>query len=323
MAHNIQTMAYTGAKPWHGLGKAVASAMTSAEAIKEAGLDWEVKKIQAQFNIGTGIPVMKNIPGKFATVRQDTDEALGVVGNNYTVLQNRDAFKFFDSIVGEKLAAFHTAGALGQGERIWMLAKLPGECWITPEDNVEKFLLLTNSHDGYNSVKIMATPIRVVCQNTLNIALASDKQKSSVRHTMSMGGNIKEIREQIGVADNFFRTFQAMSKHLVSKQTSSVMVEKLFDDLGLGKEKAKESTRTENIRFDILKMFEKGKGNDMKSVKGTDWALLNGVVEYVDYERSARGDGNEKAENRANSLLFGSGALLKQKALDSILAITK
>lgn len=324
MSANVESMAYTGATPWHQLGKKVDHAMTSAEAITAAGMDWKVEKKEIYFRgmIKDGINTYQIVPDQFTTVRAGINEPLGVVGSKYTVLQNKDAFKFFDRIVGEKLAMFHTAGTLGVGERIWMLAKLPGEFWVTPKDNVEKYLLLTNSHDGTSSVQIMVTPIRVVCQNTLNMALSSGT-KTRVRHTLNMGSGIKEIRTQLGVADQFFRTFEEMSRQLVSKQANGKVVEQLFKDLGLSKEKAEESTRTENIRFDILKLFEKGKGNEMQGVKGTAWALLNGVVEYVDYERSARGSQNEKAESRAKSLLFGSGADMKQKALDSLLAIAK
>lgn len=337
MGHNLNfkdgkaAMAYTGEKPWHGLGTKVDGAMTSAEAIKAASLDWTVEKRQVFFTNGGsdhGLPVMKKVDGRFATVRTDTMEALGVVGKQYRILQNNEAFQFFDAIVGEKLAMYHTAGALGAGERIWLLAKLPGECWITPEDNVEKFLMLTNSHDGYNAVKIMATPIRVVCQNTLNMALSAfaegGRQRTSVRHTINMGNGIKEIREQLGIADQYFRTFEAISKRLAAMPATGKVVEQLFTDLGLSLDKSKESTRTGNIRYEILKKFESGRGNAMTTTRGTAWALLNGVVEYVDYDRSARGDNaGEKAEGRANSLLFGSGAAMKQKAVDSLMAMAK
>ena len=181
MAHNLAmtngktAMAYTGDKPWHGLGTSVANAMTSAEAIGLAGLDWGVVKQPVYF--ANDISKYKRIENKFATVRVDTMDPLGIVGNVYRPLQNKEAFSFFDAIVGDKLAMYHTAGALGKGERIWLLAKLPGECWITPKDNIEKFLLLTNSHDGYSSVEFMVTPIRVVCQNTLNMAFSDNSKR--------------------------------------------------------------------------------------------------------------------------------------------------
>lgn len=313
------SMAYVGETPWHKLGTKVDSAMTSAEAIEKAQLDWRVEKRPIYFPSQKGTT---KVPEKYAVVRCDSETPLGVVGEVYHPLQNKEAFSFFDAIVGEKLAMYHTAGALGEGERIWMLAKLPTDFWVTPEDRIESYLLLTNSHNGSSAVQIMATPIRVVCQNTLNMALSSNV-KTSVRHTMNMGRGIKEIRAQLGIADNYFRMFEEMGRHLVGKQANAQFVEAVLKDLGLSTEKGEDSTRTENIRYDIMRMFQRGKGNDMKSVKGSAWALLNGIVEYVDYERSARGTGFEKAENRAASLLFGSGASMKQKALDSILTLSK
>lgn len=325
MSANINSMFYAGKKPWHSLGTAVAGELTSEEAIIKAGLNWEVKKIPVMFDPTNTLQpgVTKLMPGKFVNVRMDTMDGLGIVGPVYRPLQNIEGFKFFDSVVGEKLAMYHTAGALGIGERIWMLAKLPGEFWVTKEDNVEKYLLLMNSHDGSSAVTIMATPIRVVCQNTLNMAL-KEGQKTKVRHSLSMMTGIKEIREQLGIADTYFRIFEEMSKHLVSKQATTIVIDKLFDDLGLSKEVTKKSTRAENIRWDITKLFETGKGNNLPSTRGTVWALFNGVTEYVDYYRSAHGKSTqEKMFSRAESLLFGSGADMKQKALDSLLEAIK
>ena len=327
MAHNLANvtgrteMAYYGETPWHKLGTKVDQAMTAAEAIEASGLNWTVEKRQAHFfDGGVSFP----IPDKFATVRTDANVALGVVGSRYHILQNKESFSFFDAIVGEKLACYHTVGALGQGEKIWLLAKLPSEFWITADDKVEKYLLLTNSHDGSSAVQIMATPIRVVCQNTLNMALAHGSERSRVRHTLSMGMGINAIRQQIGIADRHFQLFEEVGKHLASKQASSEIVDSLFKELGLTLEKAEDSTRTRNIRDEIERLYRYGKGNQLPGVKGTAWALLNGVVEYVDYTRTAKGKNTEASlQSRANSLLFGSGADMKQQAMDTLLTLTK
>lgn len=310
-------MAYYGEKPWHKLGTQVAAAMTAAEAIEAARLGWNVKKSPVFYERMNG---QQGATDRFAVVRTDNDACLGVVGNVYRPLQNREAFSFFDAIVGQKLAVYHTAGSILGGRKIWMLAKLPGSCWITPEDNVEKYLLLSNSHDGTSSVSIAVTPIRVVCQNTLNMALHSDV-KTRVKHTMAMGQGIDSIRKQLGIADAYFQTFEEVGKALVNKQANSAMVERLLSDLGLSLEDSKESSRIENIRYDIMGKFEHGKGNNMRSVRGSAWALLNGVVEYVDYSRSTKThDGHSVSDSRTNSILFGSGAAMKQKALDCLVS---
>ena len=142
MPANINTMMYVGEKPWHGLGKRLENAATSAEAIKAAGLDWKVTKEPLFLEGGT------RLEKALATVREDTGAVLGVVGKVYQPLQNKDAFKFFDAVVGIKEAMYHTAGALGDGECVWILAKLPGVVRVVGDDITEKYLLLTNRHDG-------------------------------------------------------------------------------------------------------------------------------------------------------------------------------
>jgi len=157
-------MMYVGEKPWHGLGTRLENAATSAEAIKAAGLDWNVTK-QPLFLEG-GMQLERAL----ATVREDTGAVLGVVGKVYQPLQNKDAFSFFDAVVGIKEAMYHTAGALGKGECVWILAKLPGVVRVVGDDITEKYLLLTNRHDGWGSATVMFTPIRVVCQSAIRSA---------------------------------------------------------------------------------------------------------------------------------------------------------
>lgn len=326
MGHNLmvkdgkEAMAYVGDAPWHKLGTKVEAAMTSAEAIKAGGLDWNVEKRPVFFNSPNGY---KTYTKKHVVVRMDEDIPLGVVGNVYRPVQNREAFSFFDAVIGAKEAVYHTVGALGQGERIWLLAKLPSECWITKEDKLENYVLLSNSHDGGSPLQIMNTPIRVVCQNTLNAAVGQSKEKHSLRHTASIGMKIDDVRRTLGIVDRQFQMLEQVGKHLVSKAANTAVVESLMRDLGLSLDETKESTRKENIRNEILTRFQNGKGNAMASVRGSAWALWNGVTEYVDYARSARGEGADKNLSRAESLLFGSGAKLKQKALDSLIEITK
>ena len=171
MPANIDKMMWVGEKPWHGEGTKLENVATSAEAIEAAGLDWKVEKRGLYFAQTDGTTQL--IPGKYATVRTDNQVALGIVGKVYTPLQNKEAFSFFDSIVGVKEAMYHTAGSLGKGERVWILAKLPGYIKVTEDDVVEKYLLLANSHDGSSAVEMLFTPVRVVCQNTLNLAIST------------------------------------------------------------------------------------------------------------------------------------------------------
>ena len=178
MAHNLNeangktSMMYVNEVPWHKLGTKLENPATAAEAIQAAGLDFNVVK-KTLTTTAPDLPVV----GHYATVRTDNLQVLGVVGSRYEPIQNRDAFTTFDELVGEGEAIYHTAGVLGKGERIWILAKLPDYIRVNGDDLVEKFLLLTNSHDGSGPVRVKLTPIRVVCENTLTVALDGREQE--------------------------------------------------------------------------------------------------------------------------------------------------
>ena len=315
MVANLDRMMYVGEKPWHGEGTKLDNVATSAEAIVASGLNWNVEKRK--------IYVMNNekaieIPRKFATVRADNNEVLGVVGNVYTALQNKDAFSFFDAIVGVKEAMYHTAGSLGKGERVWILAKLPGYVEVAKDDIVDKYVLLANSHDGTSAIEMMWTPIRVVCQNTLNFAMqgADRSTKVSLRHTMSVGSRIEDVRKQLGIVNYQYQMFGDVAKKMVGKQITQPQYTEYLEKIGLvvRDEKGKLSTRSQNNYDTLVGLYEHGKGNDAKAVAGTLWSAMNAVVEYVDYVR-----GGDK--NRTKSILYGSGADVKQKAWDNAVAL--
>jgi phage/plasmid-like protein (TIGR03299 family) len=334
MAHNLNvtngkvSMAYTGEKPWHSLGTHVENAMTSAQAIELAGLNYEVEKkpIYAYTGMGHDVSVdnLKKVPNKWATVRKDTNTPLGVVGDRYTVLQNKEAFHLTDALVGIKEAIYHTAGALGDGEIVWILAKLNGVIETVKNDITEKYLLLMNRHDGSGSVIVKWTGIRVVCQNTLNMALTSNDNEISValRHTASMGLKIEEVRQALGVISAKEKIFAEASKRLATVQLTQGAFKDYLKTLGLapkGDEEGRAKTNIFNIMEEVSGLFEHGKGTEIPGVRGTLWGGLNAVVEYADFYRQTRGS----EENRTKSLLMGSGAVLKQKAWDVALELAK
>lgn len=175
MAAEIETMFYTREKPWHGLGVRVAEAPNSADALHLAGLDWEVRKEPIYSADGSCIPGYK------ANIRDTDQKVLGVVTDRYKVIQNTEAFAFTDALLGEGVR-YETAGSLQGGRKIWLLAKLPQE-YIMLGDRISPYLVFSNTHDGSGSVKVAITPIRVVCNNTLNLALANAKRSFSMIHT--------------------------------------------------------------------------------------------------------------------------------------------
>jgi len=310
MAHNIDTMAYSGEVPWHGLGTKVDKVMTAEEAIIAGGLGWKVKKEPIYLKSG------KMIADKFATVREDRGLPLGVVGDRYTVLNNKDAFSFLDAVVTEKDAIYHTVGSLGNGERIWLLAKLPKSVVVTHDDVVDQYLLLSNSHDGTSAVTVRFTPIRVVCQNTLIASFRESSHIVSIRHSGDMAGKVKEARRVLGISSKFYEQFGQMAQAMTKVSMNKDTVETFLAGLGLGKDDI-ESTRAKNVKAEVLEYAHTGKGNALPGVEGTLWAYLNGAVEYVDYGRKVRNVGDNIASNRLESVWFGSGAELKRKAWDT------
>jgi len=316
MAHNLNEngnrMFYVGERPWHGLGTELKNPATSREAIMAAKLDYPVavKKIYTEDQI--------EIPEHFATVRCDNNEPLGVVGGQYTPVQNVEAFDFFDSVVGEKLAMYHTAGALGKGEKIWILAKLPDIIKVTKDDIVEKFLLLSNSHDGKSALRMFFTPVRVVCQNTLNAALSSVKDGISIRHTGNIKTKIREAQRALGIALTFYSDFEKATTAMVEKKLDSNDVNTYFLSLLMDKDEVEMSTRKENQLEDLLGLFDHGRGNELPEVRHSLWSAYNACTEYSDHFRSVK---NDSPSNRLKSIWFGSGADFKMEAYNTALAM--
>lgn len=324
MAHNLNevngktAMMYYGAKPWHGLGTELDAPATAAVAIEAAGLNWnvEVEPLYTKENVVLGDRFQ-------GIVRQDTRQVLGVVSERYAPIQNADAFGFFDEVVGDGQAIYHTAGALGLGERIWILAKLPGDIRIDGTDDVtEKFLLLTTSHDGGSALKAFYTPVRVVCQNTLSAALGGAKDGISIRHTGNLMDKVAEAQRVLGLAVSYYAGLNEVYNQFAKKQVNRSIVAEYLKAL-IPDPKEGNKQRAENMRSEIVGLFENGMGNDRPGVRGTAWALLNGVSEYVTHNRTARvldaaGMTKETAEttSRLNALWFGSGKTMNSRAFD-------
>jgi phage/plasmid-like protein (TIGR03299 family) len=303
-------MAYVGETPWHRLGAVVdESAAYDAEGfIKAAGLDWEAEKVRLK-TCDTDEAV------DAYCVRRLTDKKLLAhsVGPRYTILQNRDAFKWFQPWLDTKTAALHTAGALFEGSRVWILAKLnrdPME--VVPGDIVEKYVLLSHSHDGTLAVRCGFTPIRVVCWNTLSMAHSNAASKLiRVRHSKNVITNMENIRETMDMVNADFEATAEQYRFLASKSINQADLKKYVkvifalegvDDKDVG-------TRSKNIMDEVIGLCESGKGNNLPSVRGTYWSAYNGVTEYLSYV-SGRSE-----SNRMNSLWFGKANGMNADAL--------
>jgi len=301
MAHNIDQMAYVGEMPWHGLGtKVEGEAMSAAKALSLGGLDWEVEKRELQ--TVEGLPV----PGHFAVVRKDREVPLGVVKGRYTCVQNYDCFGFFDTVVGENAAVYHTVGSLGKGERVWIMAKLPQDIVVKDRDVSNLFLLLSASHDGSSPITAKFTPVRVVCQNTLNAALKG-KKEVSIRHTGQADIKLREAHKLMGIIKTQLEATQVNYDAMASKMVTTNALDEFFRKVFPENPSAKNNTRRSNIIQTVTNLYHTGKGNVGHSV----WDLYNGVTEYVDHHRSINNDGN-----RWENGVFGSGAAIKEKAME-------
>jgi len=317
MAHNLEmdkngkaSFASTE-KAWHNLGVIVDKAMTSDEAIKLANLDYtvEIKPLFAEIE-GVG---KIEVPNKFATVRTDKNLALGVVGNRYTTVQNKDAFKFFDEIVGGKHAMFETAGVLGIGERIFVSAKMPDVIRIAGTDDLtEVYVILTSSHDGSGSIIAAVTPIRVVCQNTLNAALKNTVSRVCIRHTSSAEGRLAEAHKLLGISHNYITDVNEMFNSLATKTVTDAQVKKLVEELF--KSEKDDSTRINNIREAVLASYFSGVGQS--KIIGSAWGAYNGITHYLDHVQNYK-----TGDVKFDSLMNGASAKIANDAFVKLIAL--
>lgn len=228
MAANIESMFYTRETPWHGLGVKVGEAPTSEEALRLSGLDWEVTQEPICMEGGMVIPGYK------ANVRNTDRKVLGVVTDRYRVVQNTEAFAFTDALLGEGVR-YETAGALQEGKKIWLLARLPQK-YIIMGEQVDPYLVFSNAHDASGAVRIAITPVRVVCNNTLNLALSTAKRSFSMVHTGDIKGKIKEAEDTLFMAEKYMeclgREFEALRKKSLTDGQVKDFIEMLIPSDG-------------------------------------------------------------------------------------------
>jgi phage/plasmid-like protein (TIGR03299 family) len=299
--------------PWHRLGTVVEGRLTAKEAIQAAHLNWDVEKQDLQLVTG------EKVPHFFATVRKDNKKVLGVVKGNYHVVQNDEAFEFFDKVVGEKLACYETAGALSEGRRVWIMAKIPGSMFIDTvegKDEIERNLLLYTTHDGSSAVSMMQVSTRVVCANTLSVALSGAKNVIKIRHTANYEQKFEEAQKALKIAEAYFNDLNwqlnQLAKEKFNKHQMQEMAYKLVPDTGIQR-----NTRSIAARSKLVELFEFGKGNHGR----TAFDALNAVTEFNDHTRTIRlTGGRSNADARFDSALFGTGAAMKAQAFGLLTA---
>jgi phage/plasmid-like protein (TIGR03299 family) len=300
MSANVETMFSVRETPWHGLGTIVENAPTSEDAIIWAGLNWEV--LQKRLITEDAIVV----PDNYANVRSSDGKVLGVVGKRYQIVQNTDAFKFTDSLLGEGVT-YETAGSLNDGKTIWLLAKMPDKYTILG-DKVDPYICFTNTHDGSGAVKVAMTPVRVVCQNTLNMALGSAKRTWSARHVGSIDAKLREAEETLQFAHEYMTaindTFEELYKvKLTDFEVRSILnkVIPINEDMGKSQQ---ENNKT--IRDDILYRFKNAP--DLRELEYTGARLVQAVADTTSHIEPFRKTKNYE-ENRFKNTLAGNELL--------------
>lgn len=351
MPANVQTMFSVKQTPWHGIGHVLNDAPDNIEtAIKLAGLDWQVLKEPLVTRDGA-----REVPAQ-AFVRSDNGHVLGVVGMRTFPLQNDKAFEFFQPFLSAGEAQLETAGSLGEGERVWVMAKIQKpNSEIAPGDEVAKYVLLSNSHDGTLAVRVGFTPVRVVCANTLAMAHADKASKIiRIKHSQKVVQNVENIRDTMNLANEEFEATAEQYRLLARKQINQADLRKYVKTVfHMEEDEGKMKTRTKNILDEIVSRhnertalvselleanamhqqerevlaknlleqivgnFEAGKGADITATRGTFWTAYNAVTEYLNHERGHNQD------TRLNSLWFGDSAKVNVEALGTALEMVK
>ena len=280
MSANVETMFYTRTKPWHGMGTCVEEAPDSKEALRVSGLDWNVIQQPIQTNNGLGIP------GYRANIRESDRSVLGVVSDRYKVVQNRDAFSFTDALLGEGVT-YETAGSLQGGKKIWLLAKLP-EKYVIGEDEINPYLVFMNTHDGTGSIKVAMTPIRVVCQNTLNLALETAQRSWAVKHIGEPTQRLQDARNTLFYASSYMRELESCVAELSAKKLADQQVYDYINALFPLIPDASEQQRK-----NILKLKEDLKERyfeapDLQHVGKNAYRFVNAVSDFATHARPLR-----------------------------------
>lgn len=301
--HAVESMFFVGReKPWHQLGISVENAPTSDDAIRYAGLDWDV--IQEPIFLGNGTKIM----GSYCNVRSTDHKPLGIVGDRYKIVQNSEAFSFTDALLGEGVK-YETAGSLKDGKTVWLLAKMPETVKILG-DEIKPYLVFTNTHDGSGAVRVTLTSVRIVCNNTLNMALKNAKRVWSARHTGSISNKLDEAMETLQFANAYIKaqkeTFEQLHKVKMSDTTVYSTIQKIVP---IGEDLSdRQKDNLKRLSDDILYRFYNAP--DLKVLDMTGARLVQAVADTTSHITPLRQTANYK-ENHFKATLDGNDLLDK------------
>lgn len=317
MAHLVETMAYAGTTPWHGLGNALVSGQPIDVWTRQAGMEWEIREAPVSFmtdsddRFSTPLP----FPEHKVLYRSDTHAPLSVVSQRFKVVQPRDILEFYRDLTELSGFELETAGILKGGRKIWALARTGQSVALRGNDVTKGYVLLATACDGTLATTAQFTSVRVVCNNTLAIALNGNAGAVKVPHSTTFDS--QAVKQQLGIAVSTWDAFMYRMKALSEQPVTSNDAVSYFSRLLVSPDKTASSEASGRSISQVMALFEgHAKGAELAAAKGTAYGLLNAVTAYVDHERRAR-----SGDHRIDSAWFGRGARLKQRALDQALLL--
>jgi len=304
----VETMMYNRTVPWHGLGTKVDEAPTSADALRLAGLDWTVEQKNIQLCGGAKIQNYK------ANVRSSDGQVLGIVGDRYKVIQNSEAFSFTDDIIGGDVR-YETAGSLNGGKKIWLLAKLP-ETEIAG-DKTEPFMCFSNTHDGSGAIRVCMTPVRVVCSNTLNLALDTARRSWSVRHTGDLQSKMHEARICLQMANAYMGELAKEADRLANTTVTRTQLDQILEEMfpvdESSSQREKENVKTLKDEFMVCYFAP-----DILKFRGTAWGAVNAMSDMISHNAPRRKTANYRENNWGRIM---DGHILMDKICEKVRAL--
>lgn len=280
MSAEVETMFYVRTTPWHGLGTRVEEALSAEEALEKSGLNWSV--LQKEIRTDDGV----KISGYQANIRDIDGKVLGVVSDRYRVVQNKEAFEFTNTLLGEGVS-YETAGSLFEGKKIWILARLP-EKYAFAGDEITPYLVFSSSHDGSNGIKVAMTPIRVVCNNTLNLALSTAQRIWSTKHTGDMEQKLFDAKNTLFMAQDYMDRLGVSIKELSRIKLRDEKVTQLIEELLPIKSDASEyqANNIQKLRTDVS--FRYFYAPDLKRVEKNGYRFINAVSDFATHAKPLR-----------------------------------
>ena len=309
MAHEVETMAYVDAVPWHGLGNPLSPRQPIEIWQREAGMDWRINESEVLYSVSGGDGLhLKSNPDNKVLYRTDTHSPLSVVSKRYKVVQPAEVLEFYRDLVSAGGFELETAGVLKGGKKLWALAKTGQETLLRGNDRVKAYLLLATSCDGTLCTTAQFTSVRVVCNNTLQLAVGDSSGSVKVPHSTQF--DPQQVKQALGLGLSSWEAFVNDMRQLAERKVNKFeAMNFLINVLGDSAVPLTEQPNTKAIQNVYTLFSGEGKGSDMASASGTAWGLLNGVTEYVDQHRRAK-----STDYRLDSAWFGPGAVIKEKA---------